>query len=394
MRNRNPAATAPALPPAPTMPATAPSAFWLMKGTTEKVAPSAICTNRLNTSIAAMATGRMSIREKIARAMPSSSSTPPRNSVRPPQPEADAHLVAHDTSEGAGKEVHQSEQPGNQPRQPHTQAEAVVVVEGGDVVHRQLDAEAGPVNEEQRPDTVVLGRFEEGASPGAGRLFGPFCCSLFRGGVLGELEVGDAHEEEGDGRRHHGDAPADDVGGPEGDDYAQHQRHGHLGDAAAHVAPAGGRGVGRSHHVGREHHRGVVLRDDEGSPDNADGQPEEQERLVVGGQTYAHHWDRANDQQPRIGDAGADAVAQPAHHQPGHDGHGDRGDDGVADFSLGQLKVVADERHHRRDAEPAEEGQEEGHPAHVEHPHMRTPEAEEPDAGCLVRLWVHPNIHH
>ena len=32
--NRNPARTEPTLPPAPTMPATAPSAFWLTKGTT------------------------------------------------------------------------------------------------------------------------------------------------------------------------------------------------------------------------------------------------------------------------------------------------------------------------------------------------------------------------
>ena len=43
------------LPPAPTIPATDPSAFLLMNGTTEYVAPSDICTNRLKTIIAGIA---------------------------------------------------------------------------------------------------------------------------------------------------------------------------------------------------------------------------------------------------------------------------------------------------------------------------------------------------
>ena len=79
--------------------------------------------------------------------------------------------------------------------------------------------------------------------------------------------------------------------------------------------------VGRSNHVGREHHGGVVLRHDEGGPDDADPQPEEQEGLVVVGQPDGHNRNRTDNQQPRVGDARADAVAQPAHHQPGHHGH-------------------------------------------------------------------------
>ena len=57
----------------------------------------------------------------------------------------------------------------------------------------------------------------------------------------------------------------------------EQQRHHHLRDAAAQVAPTGGRGIRGSDNVRREHHRGVVLRDDEGRSDGADRQPEKQE---------------------------------------------------------------------------------------------------------------------
>ena len=61
--NRQPNATAPVLPPAPTMPDTEPSARRLMNGTTKKVAPSDICTNRLNTIIEAIASGGVGLRD-------------------------------------------------------------------------------------------------------------------------------------------------------------------------------------------------------------------------------------------------------------------------------------------------------------------------------------------
>ena len=209
---------------------------------------------------------------------------------------------------------------------------------------------------------------------------GPLLSGLFEvGRVLGVFEVSDAHEEEGYTRHHHGDAPADDIRRAKGHNDAQHQRHSHLRHTTAQVAPSGGSGVGRPHHVGGEHHRGVVLGDDKGGPDDADCQAKQQEGLVAVGQPDGHHRNGADNQEPRVGNAGSDAVAQPTHHQPGHDGNGHGSDDRVADFGLGKLQVVAHNGHHWRDAEPAEEGQEEGHPAHVEYPHMRVSEAEQRD---------------
>ena len=85
-RKRNPAATAPALPPAPTMPATDPSAFLLMNGTTEYVAPSDICTNRLKTTSAGMARASTGICENSIRASPSANSAMKSQRTRPESP--------------------------------------------------------------------------------------------------------------------------------------------------------------------------------------------------------------------------------------------------------------------------------------------------------------------
>ena len=86
IRKRNPKATAPAFPPAPTMPATEPKARRLMKGTTENVAPSDIWTKRLKTTMAPMARKRVAIWENMTRAMPSRRRTIPRNTTRPRSP--------------------------------------------------------------------------------------------------------------------------------------------------------------------------------------------------------------------------------------------------------------------------------------------------------------------
>ena len=84
-----------------------------------------------------------------------------------------------------------------------------------------------------------------------------------------------------------------------------------------------------------------------------------------------HHRQRAQQQQPRVGQPRADAIAQPAHEQPRHDRDRHRADDAPADLILGELQLVADDRHQRRDAEPGEEAQKEGDPRHVERPHVR-----------------------
>ncbi len=74
------------------MPATAPSAFLLMNGTTEKVAPSDICTKRLKRINVAIAIGSTVCCENSIRAKPSKKRIMPRNHTRPRRPHFRPHL--------------------------------------------------------------------------------------------------------------------------------------------------------------------------------------------------------------------------------------------------------------------------------------------------------------
>ena len=158
--------------------------------------------------------------------------------------------------------------------------------------------------------------------------------------------------------------------------------------AASQVAPPGRRGVCRPHHVGSEHHRGVVLRDDEGRSNDADAQAEQEEGLVAVGQSNGHDRNRPDDQQPRVRPPRPGAVAQPPEDEARRDGHQHGCDDGVAHLRLGEAEVVPHNGHHGGNAEPPEEGQEEGHPRHVKGPHVGLGHAEQTDAGCFARFSV------
>lgn len=70
----------------PTIPATEPSALWLTKGTTAKVAPSAICTNRLKTTSVPMARTRVSICENTINITPSTRTAQKSQPTRPRSP--------------------------------------------------------------------------------------------------------------------------------------------------------------------------------------------------------------------------------------------------------------------------------------------------------------------
>ena len=150
------------------------------------------------------------------------------------------------------------------------------------------------------------------------------------------------------------------------------------------VAPSGRGGVGRSNHVGSEHHRGVVLGDDEGRSNDADSQTEQEKGLIAVGKANGHDRNGPDDQQPRIRPPRPDAVAQPPDHQARRNGHQHGGDDGVAHLRLGEAKVVPHDGHHGGNPKPPEEGQEEGHPRHVKGAHVGWGHAKQADAGARV----------
>jgi hypothetical protein len=173
-----------------------------------------------------------------------------------------------------------------------------------------------------------------------------------------------------------GDAPADGFAHAEHDDGGHQQRHQGLRRAAARIAPAGSGRVGGADHVGREHHRGVVLGDHEGGSDRTDAEAEEQEAFIALRQGHAEHGNRAQQQQAGVGLARAEAVAHRADDQPDQDGDGDGGDVDVGDLRQAQAELALDDRHQRGAGEPGEKAHEEGHPGQVEGAHRRGGEGE------------------
>ena len=114
--NRNPASTEPTLPPAPTIPATAPRARLLTNGTTEYVAPFDILMNRPVNIIAAMAKGSTRICENSINASPSRENRASQQQRASAQSPAPMETIADDAAQRAGKQVHHAEGAGHDSR--------------------------------------------------------------------------------------------------------------------------------------------------------------------------------------------------------------------------------------------------------------------------------------
>ena len=72
-----------------------------------------------------------------------------------------AGAVAECAAQGAGKDVHQPEQAGDDPGPLQPRIEVILEVQGGDVVDREFDPEARAVDHEQRPHPPVTRRQQE-----------------------------------------------------------------------------------------------------------------------------------------------------------------------------------------------------------------------------------------
>src|SRR6185437_14431473 len=139
--------------------------------------------------------------------------------------------------------------------------EIVGEIEGRDVVEGEFHAETGGIYKEERPNAPVA----KSRGEGAGSLPGwPGALTVDR--VFSELVINDAGGEHDHGRNDHRRAPTREEG--------EKERHRDLGDASAEIAPSRDNRVCASHHIRREHHGRVVLRDHERRADAADGEAE------------------------------------------------------------------------------------------------------------------------
>ncbi len=254
------------------------------------------------------------------------------------------------------------------------------VIGRGHVVDKDLHAEAGAVGNEQHPHAVVGGSGDK-AGPAAflAAVDGDAACAqileVALRAVLCIAPVQHCHDQHQHTRYQQRQAPAHGVAHAQHQHATQQQRHQRLRRATAGIAPTGGCRVGGAHHIGREHHRGVVLRDHEARAHRADQQAEEQERLVALRHRHAQHGDRTQREQAGVGAAGTEAVAQRADGQPHENGHGHRGDIDIGDLVGSQAELALEHRHQRSAGEPCEEAHEESHPRQVEGAHLRGAQA-------------------
>jgi hypothetical protein len=161
-----------------------------------------------------------------------------------------------------------------------------------------------------------------------------------------------------------------------------------LRDPATEIPPSSGRRVGSADHVGREHDGGMELGDDKRGPHHADAEPKQQKCLVAVRQPNAHHRHGSHDQQPGVGEARPDPIAQPAGGEPRENGDRRRRDDCVGDLIGGQPEILAHDRHQRCDAEPAEKAEEKCRPGEVKGSHLGRVDGQQANAGGLVQ-----NVH-
>mmetsp|Transcript_15325 Transcript_15325/g.36264 ORF Transcript_15325/g.36264 Transcript_15325/m.36264 type:complete len:322 (-) Transcript_15325:21-986(-) len=258
----------------------------------------------------------------------------------------------------------------------------------GDVVHRELHAEAGAVGEGQDPRVDI----------GQPDLEHRAALALLLDAAVLELRVVAVGQVLARGRHGHGDDMAD-----EGDDVREapravlvlsrgrheekeEERHRQVGDAASQVAPAGRGGVGDANDGFGEHLCAPGLRADERGKGEADETAAHDEAYSIRREHHPDDAGRADRHKNEHALAGAEDVHHGAHDCAEYDGAGHAGDLAAGDVCLRQVQrvLLLHVRTERRRCEGAHEACEEVEPRGVEGAHVRLGEREDIDGRGLV----------
>jgi hypothetical protein len=170
----------------------------------------------------------------------------------------------------------------------------------------------------------------------------------------------------------------------------QDQWHDRLRRAATGIAPACGCGVRGADDVRREHGRCVELRDNERCADRTDAQAPEEKAFVALRERDGDDGNRAECEQPGVGETCAEAIAERTDQQPDEDRDADGSDVDVGDLVAREPEFIADHRHQRRNRKPGEEAHEESHPREVEASHRNRRETQQLQS---CRPAVHRSLH-
>ncbi len=231
-----------------------------MNGTTENVAPSAICTNRLKTISAGRASASASrLARRPSEPAPRMNTAANSQRTRPWSPQRPPKRSPNGPAERPGEQVHQAERRGRDPGRLQAQAEVSLKYSAATLLIVNSIPKQAPYSDEQRPDPAVTprragttaGRPGPGAQPG-----GPEILQVALGRVPSQRRSRRCpsgsrrpQRRSSQARQLASLAQPDDA-----DEPGEDQRHDHLRHSAAQVPPAGGRRVRRADAVRGEHH--------------------------------------------------------------------------------------------------------------------------------------------
>jgi hypothetical protein len=310
---------------------------------------------------------------------------------------AGVELVRGKSSKTTGEQVHPSKDRGDGGSRLGGLVEFFAEVEGGGVVHGQLNTEAASVLDEENPSVKIQGTVTE---RGSSRDLWHGSVLLHVGvvtlrGVIGDEVNHNTRRESNDGWDNRDSTPCEfsnalvgSVATVENDLEKREKSRSHdkLGDTSAEVTPTSAKGVGGTDDLSGKHTGRPVLAHDEGTSGDTNEETENGKSSGAVDETSQSSWDGSSAEHDGEKDAGTELVATRSKDETHEDGSSDTDNGGSPELLLGEIKGVLDLRQERGNGEPDEESNEETPPRAVEGSHVRASKTAKLDLSSLVIL--------
>ena len=310
----------------------------------------------------------------------------------PPKTSTHSHLgvgFVRDVSPNTtGEQVHPSEERGNCSGSLGVEKELLTEVEGGSVVHGELDSEAACVLDEKKPSVEVHGTSAEGSS---GRHFSHSSVHLHvfvvtLGSIIRDLEDDETDRDTNNSRDDAYSPPCHLSRHTNLEKREETGSHDELGDTASKVTPSSDKSVGCSYNFLGKHTGGPVLTHNEGGSSKTDEETENCEVGCICHETGEGTWNGGRDEDDSHWNTGTVLITDGSIDETHEDSSSDRTNVGSPDLLLVKTKSDLHLRQERSDGEPDEERSEEAEPRAVEGTHVWPGEVAKLDFGSFVIL--------